>query len=71
MKTYRSIALHPAIVSATILKENDNSDIIKIFSKWSQRNLEKGEITYFQRQHILAKSNNSVLETFPVDISQE
>ncbi|EEB10045.1 acylamino-acid-releasing enzyme, putative [Pediculus humanus corporis] len=71
VKTYRSIALHPAIVSATILKENDNSDIIKIFSKWSQRNLEKGEITYFQRQHILAKSNNSVFETFPVDISQE
>ncbi|XP_022905429.2 acylamino-acid-releasing enzyme-like isoform X1 [Onthophagus taurus] len=65
VKTYRSLSQIPALAGARL---SNNGTIIK--SVWTQRNLDKGKSTKFQRMHIL-QNFVKIAEVPPVDISSE
>ncbi|XP_076266303.1 acylamino-acid-releasing enzyme-like isoform X2 [Rhynchophorus ferrugineus] len=63
VKTYKVLSSIPALVRAEIESENVVSSV------WSQRNIEKGKATKFNRMHFLFPKTSE--ETLPIDISAE
>ncbi|KAK6625137.1 hypothetical protein RUM43_005428 [Polyplax serrata] len=72
VKTYRSLVQYPTVLSGEISSGGVGDDIIKILSQWSQRNIEKGEVTKFQKNHLLKLSSGEIIhESIPSDCTQE
>lgn len=72
VKTYRSLVQYPTVLSGEISSGGVGDDIIKILSQWSQRNIEKGEVTKFQKNHLLKLSSGEIIhESIPSDCTQQ
>lgn len=67
LKTYETLSKIPAVAGGSI---NSNNTVTSI---WTQRNLEKGKTTKFQRTLIIDQSARfkKLAEILPVDVSSE
>lgn len=74
MKTFRTVAQVPSITSARILNydlERKNLNPITIYSRWSQRCLERGKSIKFQQTYLVDTSSKDVISLIPTDSSSE
>ncbi|XP_049824230.1 acylamino-acid-releasing enzyme-like isoform X2 [Aethina tumida] len=65
IETYKSFTSIPTLVAAQITSKN------VVNSVWTQRNIEKGKPTKFQRSILVLNDLKEPVETHPVDISEE
>lgn len=66
VKLYRSLSVIPSIVGARL---TNNQTLVH--SIWTQRNLERGENTKFNKTIGITSTLNKVFEALPYDVSNE
>ena len=66
--TFRDLARHPTLSHARVFNA-DSPGFVRIYSEWTQRDLERSEKIKFALNHIV--HSNTIISTPPTDIGTQ